>query len=309
MVRRLVLLVAASLLVGCGGGKGAESPAEAKTDLDADPLGLVPGQALVVASVDMHAVGASTNGPAIAQLADSFVPFGDDAGFQLTRDVDKILVATYAANESDVAGVVSGRFDVAKLNAVQQTRQGTPITHSTYAGFTTDTAGAVTIVPLTAKTVVAGTTERVHRVLDRVQQKTLTRAVPGWVGDTLATQGAAFAVAADFSWTPIAAATLGAVNLSWLKGLQVARILGDLNPPGLNVAATLTYADAAGAQAAADGVRQLDTIQKLFAPALLGAHAENLTVTPAGNDVSCKFAVSDQSLQALAQLAGKFVHP
>ena len=77
----------------------------------------------------------------------------------------------------------------------------------------------------------------------------------------------------------------------------------------MNVAATLTYGDPAGAQGATDGIHLIDSWQKLLAPLLLGAKVQNLQVGNSGNDVSCKFAVDNASLRALLTLASRYFKP
>jgi hypothetical protein len=314
MSRGLFVFFASALLsLPACTGKGAASGADAKASADADPLALVPGAALAVASVDAHAMYASGSiGATVSSYTDALVPLNDaTAGFQASRDVDRVVLAAYASTDADVAVVLTGRFDVDKIAAATATKTGAPIVRGAYLGFATDTAGAVTIAPLTAKTLVAGTTERVHRVLDRLGPSApkLERALPPWVTDTLATPGAQFAVAADFATQPVASATLGSINLTWLKDLREARAIGDFDPPGINVAATLTYGDATEAQGAVDGMRVLDGLQKVLAPLLLGAKLSNLQVDSTGPDVSCKFAVDDSSLQALLTLASRYLRP
>ncbi|HEX3771597.1 MAG TPA: hypothetical protein VHV30_12055 [Polyangiaceae bacterium] len=299
-------------LEGCG-GKGAATAADAKSTADADPLALIPPSAIVVASIDAHAAFASASiGATLTGVTDSLVPFGPETGFQASRDVDRIVLGVYTGGEADAAAILSGRFDLDKINAATTAKNGAAIVKGTYAGFATETIGQVTIAPISAKTVVVGTGERVHRVLDRVTPPagtTLQRSLPQWVSDTMGTQGAQFAVGADFSSQPLAAATIGSINLSWLKGLQIARAVGDFDAPGLNVAATLTYGDPSGAQAASDGIHMLDGLQKALAPLLLGAKVDNLQVSSTANDVSCKFAVSDASLKALWSLGSRYVLP
>ena len=129
-----------------------------------------------------------------------------------------------------------------------------------------------------------------HVALDRLGKGPLERSMPPWAAETLATQNARFAIAADFATQPIVSATFGAINLSWLKGLRAVRAIGDFQDPGVNVAATLTYGDPAAAQGATDGIHLIDSWQKLLAPLLLGAKVDNLQVGNTGNDVSCKFA-------------------
>ena len=215
-------------------------------------------------------------GATISSFTDSWIPIGADAGFVASRDVDRVVASAYAANEADVAVVLVGRFDVDRIAAATKTKTGGAMVRGIYAGFTTTTAGALTIAPLTSRTLVTGTNERVHRVLDRVQQGKLERSMPPWAIATLDSAGAQFAIAADFSTQPIASATLGSINLAWLKGLKVVRAIGDFDSPGVNVAATLTYADESGAAAAADGMRLIGGWQKLLAPLLFGAKLQNL---------------------------------
>jgi hypothetical protein len=313
MPRRSALLFAVSILALClfvACGKGASSSNDAKATADADPLALLPGSAIVVASVDVHAMYTSpTIGATVASLVDSFLPLGPDAGFDPSRDVDRLVLGSYAGNQADVAVVLSGRFDVDKIAASTRTKTGTSFVKGTYAGFGTSTAGGVTVAPLTAKTIVAGTTDRVHTVLDRLGQGPLQRAMPPWAAETLGTPNARFAIAADFATQPIASATIGAINVGWLKGLQVVRAIGDFQEPGVNVAATLTYGDPGSAQSATDGIHLIDSWQKLLAPMLLGAKVDNLQVGNNGNDVSCKFAVDGGSFRALLTLASRYFKP
>jgi hypothetical protein len=316
MPRRPVVLFVASILSLCAffafvacGGKGAAS-AGVKSAADSDPLALLPGSAIVVASLDVHAMYANGSvGDSLSSFTDSLLPLGPDSGFDASRDVDRLVLGGYAGNLADVAAVLSGRFDVDKITAAARSKSGAPFVKGTYAGFATSTTGAVTIAPLTPHTLVAGTSDRVRRVLDRLGQGTIERAMPPWAAETLATQGAQFAIAADFATQPIASATLGSLNLSWLKGLQAVRAIGDFDAPGVNVAATLTYSDPAGAQGATDGIHLIDSLQKLLAPLLLGAKVQNLQVGNSGNDVSCKFAVDSSSLHALLTLASRYFKP
>jgi hypothetical protein len=307
MPRRLFLLFVAAIfslwssVVACG-GKGASSAGDATSAADADPLALLPGSAIVVANLDVHAMYASGSvGDTLASFTDPLLPLGPDSGFEASRDVDRLVLGGYAGTQTDVALVLSGRFDVDKIAAAVRTKSGAP--------FATDTAGAITVAPLTAKTLVAGTSDRVRRVLDRLGQGKLERAMPPWAAETLASQGAQFAIAGDFATQPIASATLGSINLNWLKGLQTVRAIGDFDQPGVNVAATLTYGDPAAAQGAADGIHLIDSWQKLLAPLLLGAKVQNLQVGSSGNDVACKFAVDNASLRALLMLASRYFKP
>lgn len=295
-MRRLVWLVTLVAIVALG-CKGASAPAAPALDLDSDPLALLPGSAVVVANLDARALFASeTLGPQIAGLADALVPFGADAGFDAKRDVDRVVLGVYTSTGADVAAILGGRFDAAKIAAAPTSRGGASITRGTYAGRPTYAVGTAMLSVLTSRTVVAGTGDGVRRVLERVQDGKLGRAVPGWMLDTLGTSGARIALAADLATQPVAAAAFGSVPLPWLDGMRVARIIGNFDKPGMNVAATLSYGNAAQASSAADGVRTVDGWLRVLGPLLGGVALQNLDVMTDGTDMKCKFAVDDPTL-------------
>jgi hypothetical protein len=306
-MHRWILLLAVCLLLACG-GKGAKAGGENKLDLDSDPLALLSGSAVIVANVDARSLWDSTTvGPQLGAIADRLVPLGDDAGFEAKRDVDRVVLASYATGGVDVAAIVSGRFDEAKLEAATKTKSGAEVTTTMYAGRATHAAGGAVWTVLTAKTVVAGTSEAVRRVLDKVKTGKIERAEPPWVIETLQTPGAELAVAGDFASQPLVAASIGSLRLPWLEGLHVARVIGNFQKPGMNVAATLTYGDAQQASSAADGVRTVTGWVKLLGPLLGGVSLQNLDVQTTGTDMQCKFAVDDQTLSNLLALAPRFL--
>ena len=176
-----------------------------------------------------------------------------------------------------------------------------------YAGRATYSVGAVQYAVLTSKTIVAGTGDALRRVLERVESGALARAMPPWMVDTLETKGAELALAADFETQPIASAAIGSVGLAWLEGLRLARVIGNFEARGMNVAGTLTYAQPERAQAAADNLRSLGGLLRTFGPLLGGVRLQNLEVTTDANDLRCKFAVDESSLRTLLSFAPRFL--
>jgi hypothetical protein len=301
---RGTLLVALAFVVSCGGSKVVAAPAAPKVDLDADPLALLPWAAIVVANVDAKAVFASTSiGPQVVALVDKLVPLGDDVGFQAKRDVDRVLVGSYTQTGNDVAAIVTGRFDEAKLAAATKSKTGAAITKATYDGMDTYAVGQGVYTVLTGKTIVAGSPSGVHRVLDRIRDGNVVRAMPSWVIDTLQAPGAEVAAAGDFASQPLAAVSVGMLKLPWIAGIKEVRVLGDLKAPGMNVAATLTYGTPTQASAGADGVKSLDTMINLLGPLIGGMKVQDLAVETKGADLQCKFALDDQTLQKLLAMA------
>jgi hypothetical protein len=306
-MHRCIFLLAVCLLFACG-GKGPTAGGENNVDLDSDPLALLPGSAVIVANIDARSLwDSATVGPQLAAIADRLVPLGEDVGFEAKRDVDRVVLASYATGGMDVAAIVSGRFDEARLEAATKTKGGAPVTTTMYARRATHAAGGAVWSVLTAKTLVAGTSDAVRRVLDKLATGKMARDEPPWVIQTLETPAAEIALAGDFASQPLVAASIGAVNLPWLEGLHVARVIGNFEKPGMNVAATLSYGDARQASSAADGVRTVTGWIKLLGPFLGGLSLQNLNVQTAGTDMQCKFAVDDQTLSNLLALAPRFL--
>jgi hypothetical protein len=297
---------------GCAVRGATDASAGGQPAIDADALALLPGSAAIVGSLDARTMFTSgALGASAESLVDTFVPLPADSGFLASRDLDRVVVGSYVAQEPDVAAVLTGRFDLSKIASVTVGRNGAPIAKGTYAGFATDTVGPVMIAPLTPGTVVAGTPRGVHAVLDRIQQSRvahghLERSLSPETLATLQTPGAQIGVVADFVAQPIAAAALGSVAVAWLKGLRMVRAIGNFDPPGMNLAGTMTYGDPQQAQSAAEGVRVADHWLSLLGPLLGGAKLQNFQVNANGNDLGCKVAVDASSLGALLGLAARF---
>jgi hypothetical protein len=306
MHRWLVTLLVLCFSLGCG--KHAVAPVEKKVDLDSDPLALLPGSAVVVATIDAHALLASRSvGGSLASLADRLLPLGSDVGLDAKRDVDRIVLGSYATGSIDVVAVVSGRFDETKLTAARKSRSGGAIVKTMYAGYATFAVGAGVYVVLSSKTVLAGTSEAVRRVLDKVQSGKIERAMPPWAIQTLETPGAEIAIAADFATQPLVAATVGSLRIPWTEGIRVARVVGDFQPPGLHVASTFTYTTSDQASSAADGIRSETGLLKVLGPLLAGISLQNVDVKAQGSDLQCKLAIDDASLGNLLAMGAKLL--
>lgn len=307
-MRRLIALVALLALALWGCGEAKAPPAPPPLDLDSDPIKLLPGSVVAIANLDARALFASKSlGPAVARLADSFVLFGADAGFETKRDVDRVVVGAYTTTGADVAAIVSGRFDGDKIDAAKESRTGDPIVRGTYAGRTTYAIGAVMLSVLSAHTLVAGTGDGVRRVLERIQDGKLERSVPAWMLETLMTPGAPMAAVADFTTQPVASAAIGSVSLPWLDGLKVAKVVGNFEDPGVNFASTLTYADESKASSAADGIRSADRWLRVLGPLLGGVAPKDVIVKSEGPDVKCKVALDDATIANLLALVPRLL--
>jgi hypothetical protein len=265
--------------------------------IDADPLALLPASAIVVASVDARAFYTSGSvGAQLEALSEQMVPLGDEAGFKASRDVDRVILGAYSTEGVDVAAVVVGRFDEAKIKSAAeghaQTRAGGAIAQSQYAGRSVYTVANVGFSILTPKTALAGTETGIRRA---------------WVLQAIGTPSAAAVLTADFT-QPIASAALGSVSIPWANGIKVARIVADFKPPGMHVAATLTYADATSASAGANGIQQLGTLANLVALTGLAPRLQDLAVSTADANVQCAFSLDDSSMRGILAFVPRLAH-
>ncbi len=289
--------------------------------IDADPVALLPAGPIALGNLDARAFYVSgSTGAQLAAVVESVMPIGQEAGFVASRDVDRVQVAVYAGAGVDAVAVLSGRFDVAKIQAAAvahaPTPTGAPCVALPYAGRTLYTVSNFAFSPVTEHTMVAGSESAVRRVLDRLAlggtQPHPARELPDWMLSAVQAPGSSFAVAADVAAIP-PAAMHGWPLPPAMTGLARVAVIGDFHPPGLNVASTLSYADPARAGAGADGLRQLAAFVTVAGNIGAGPKIQNLSIAADGTNVGCKFALDDEAMRrSLASLLKMFAvatHP
>lgn len=311
----LLAFIAATIAIGC---KPKPSVAEHRErEIDGDPIALLPPSPTLVATVDARAVfhHEILMGSAVA-AARALFPLDESAGFDASRDVDRLVLGEYGGvagesggNGNDFIVAATGRFDPEKLAKVTKTKDGSPIVSERYAGFSVETTGSVSYSALSPRLLLVGTISVVRRALDRAKAGAQDRAVKRWMSDTLETNGAPLAAAADFESEPIPGGAIGALDLSWLGGLRTARATGNFQPPGMNVAATLSYADAVQAQRGADGLNALSRWVKAIGPLLGGVRVQDLQIAAQERDLHCAFSLDDSTLRALGAIGPRFLPP
>jgi hypothetical protein len=302
--------------VACGGGTPdavtARAAAEVTAEqIDADPVALLPSSALAVANVDARAFYQSeTLGPTVGKLTERLLPIGEEAGFRPSRDVDRILAASYSMQGLDAVAVVSGRFDEKKIQELARkntpTKGGGMVVESTYAGRSLYTINNVGIAVLTSKTALTGTETGIRRALDRIKEGRVKRAVPDWMLATLDTKGAAASLAADLAAQDLANITAGALQIRWLKGLQKVRVIANFQEPGMHVAGSLTYDTGENADVGAKGIQDASSLASMLAVTGLVPRLQGLDVKVNSTSVEYKFAVDDQALRGLLASVDKY---
>jgi hypothetical protein len=229
-------------------------------DVDRDPLALLPSGALGIMAVDARALYASEFGQKSFALTQRWLPVPADAGFDPRRDLERLVFGLYTMQGADVAGVAIGTFDVESIEraaAATTTAAGLPVVKSTYAGRTLFTANDLGFTVLTQRTALFGNEAGIRRALDRLEEGRVKRDIPAWATDLLQRPEAPLAAAFDLRESPVTDALRQ--DAAFVAGLERVRLVGNFQPPGVNVAGTATYTDAAAAAAGAQNLAQLES--------------------------------------------------
>lgn len=233
-------------------------------EIDQEPIALLPSGAVGLFSVDTKKLFASQFGQKLLDIARARTPVPPSANFDPGRDLDHAYVGVYSMAGADSAAVLTGRFDKAAIEAAadgtQKTPLGTPVVKSTYAGRTLYTSHNVGFVVLTARTLLIGNETGIRRALDRIKEGRVRKQVPAWFDELLKTPNAPVVAGFDLRAQPVTDAARQ--QFPFLNGLETARMVGNFESPGINLAGTLTYGDAQGAQA---GAQSLTTIKDMAA--------------------------------------------
>ena len=306
----LSLVLASSILAACG-GKGRRLGVRGRGHAARGSYALLPSGAVSVARLDAKALFASQGaGGEAARLGERYLPIGEEAGFVASRDLDTVVAGAYSTQGADVAAVLKGRFDEAKIRDAAEKhtplRGGGQLVASSYAGRNVYTLSNVGFTVLSSTTVIAGTETGIRRVLDRVAANRVTRDMQPWMLQTLETADAHVAFAADLANQPMGAPTQLSLPLGFLQGLKSVRLLATFKEPGLVVAGALTYPDANTAQAASQELRKAAGMSQAFA--LLGLpQLRDVKIDVAQTDVQLQFAADDAQLRSLVKQAPQWI--
>lgn len=300
--------------LGCGGGRdvilrtaaGQEATAE---DIDREPLWLLPPGGVGWLHLEVGPSASSVLGKYVLADLQARFPLPEGAGFVFERDVARFSLASYSMQGFDFAGVATGRFDVARIEAASSEYKGggfaPPLVKSQYAGRSLFTAASVGFVILTPQTALFGNETGIRRCLDRIAESRVADDLPPWVKELLMTPNAAFSIGADLQANPLTASLAG--RISALRGATTARALGNFDPPGINLAGTIGHADHDAARATAAALLQaggsLNIYGRLFG---LGQPLQKLETQAVGNDTQVVLAVDGGAVRTLMQ---KFLPP
>ncbi|CAN5862891.1 hypothetical protein BH11MYX4_BH11MYX4_49030 [soil metagenome] len=285
----------------CGDKNTANAKSATGEDSLDDALALLPGNAIGAGTIDARAFfGSQTFGADLAKLVEKYVPVGAEAGFQASRDVDRVTFASSSYQGLDVAAIVIGRFDGAKSKQVAAaqtpTKGGAPLVASQYAGRDVYTVSNVGFTLLSDTRAVVGTEQGIRRVLERIKDKRVKRDLAPWMIATIETPGAALAAAGDFATQPMPAEAARQIPMPFMTGLKAARVVATFKD-GVQIAGSLTYPDAAAAETASASVKQTANLSKWLA--VFGVKVQNIDIKVDKTDVQISLGVDDQSLRQL----------
>jgi len=282
-------------------GDGVRLSSEA---IDKDPLALLPANPIVLGWVDAQAFLASQFGSEINRIAAKYLPIGEKTGFVPQRDLKKVVGGVYSLAGADFVLVAQGDFnaDMIRSAADQHTTTpgGVPLVHSKYAGNDLFTAGNVGFTVVTQHTLLVGNETGMRRALDRIRDNRLKREVPEWMTKLMDNPQASTVLAGDMTGQPQVAAM--AKSVPFLNGLSNFRILGNFQPPGINLAGALSYPDPSSAAAGANALRslgQMASLMNVLAIFGLSSPVKDLQVNTQDNDATFVTAVDAQSLTRL----------
>jgi len=243
------------VIVQTGAGKEASA-----VDLDKEPLSLLPGGVVGIASLDAKQLVASPFGGRLLTLLNQRLPVPPSAGFDPARDLDHLYLGLYSMQGADLSGVALGKFDKAKIeaavNGVEKTPQGVPIAKRKYAGRTLYTAAGFGFCLISDRIALFGNDTGIRRALDRVREGRVRRQTLPWMDKLLdGEKNAPIVAGADLRAQAVPEAASS--NLAFLNGLETMAFLGNFKEPGVNLTGTLVYGDAAGAAQGAQNVQSL----------------------------------------------------
>jgi hypothetical protein len=279
--------------------------------IDRDPLALLPSGIVMLGYLDAATMFSSKLGPEVSQLVTGLLPLGPESNFVPSRDVVKVYGGLYAMQGADFSVVLQGNFDTQAIYRAAEARAatvaGTPLVKSRYAERDLFTVGNIGFVLLTSHTVLSGNETGIRRALDRLRFSKLERSMPRWMTDLVSTQGAAFAVAGDMTKQQ-GAVDAGSQRLPFLAGLRYMRVIGNFQPPGMNFAGALTYADPAAASlgsASLQNLQQIASFMSILSSWGMGPSVPPLQVAQSGNDAAFTMTLDESLVRILLRLAAE----
>jgi hypothetical protein len=276
------------VVVHAAEGKGLSAQA-----IDADPIALLPPNAVGVLTLDAKALFESPFGARLLAITEARSPLPASAEFEPKRDLSRVHLGFYSMQGADVAGVALGSFKpdaIARAaDANPLTKSGAPVTKSEYAGRTLYISKGLGFSVLTERTILVGNETGLRRALERIQEGRAKRQLPAWMVKTLETSKAPLAGGADLTSQPLSDAARQ--QLRFVDGMETLNLVGNFADPGLNLAGTATYGEPEAAARGAENLKELHGRLTAYGPlmALIGIPQPVRTLDARAEDKQVRF--------------------
>jgi len=306
-------LVALMAMLGCAKHETIVTPVSAAhpmmpTEIDADPLAILPSGFIGLLRAEAPAVSRSALGPALIALANKLAPLPPGSGFVPERDLDRLIIGLYSMQGADAAGIAIGRFNpdaIRNAAAATSTTPSGPLVQSPYAGYTLYTVHNVGFCVLTSRTVLVGNETGIRRSLDRIHDGRAVHQLPEWTNALLDPSRAPLAFGANLKSTTLPAGLTQQVP--FLAGLSAMRVLGNFEAPGVNLAGSLGYETPERAtQAAGEMLASRDLLKSFsFIMGIMGVTQpiQRLEAQATDREVSYVAALDGAALAKIVNLA------
>ena len=154
---------------------------------------------------------------------------------------------------------------------------------------------------LTQHTALFGNDTGIRRALDRIEEGRARRQLPESMLKLLVAPSAPLVIGGDLTGHPVPNALRG--ELAFLEGVKTLSIVGNFEPPGLNLAGTFSYADPESATRGVQNLQNLRATLDRYAPflALVGIPnpVRTLQATPNGKDATFMLGADGQAVAVL----------
>lgn len=309
------LLFGAIAVQGCAKTETIITPAVAQhqltaAEIDAEPLAVLPSGFIGLLRVEVPAVASSSLGPTVLALAKQWAPLPTNSGFLPERDLDRIVIGLYSMQGADAAGVAMGRFDPDAIQKAANGNASTPagtLVLSPYAGYRLYTVHNMGFCVLSTKTLLIGNETGIRRSLDRIREGRAVRQLPSWTDALLDASKAPLAFGAQLKPGDIPASVCQ--QAPFMADLLGLRVLGNFQPPGVNLAGSLGYATAERAQqAAGEMLSSRDRLSSMTMNLLMGVMGigqpvQRLEATATDKEVSFVAALEGGAIGKILNLA------
>ena len=197
------------------------------------------------ATLDARAMFAAGDvGAQVAALADRLVPVGDDAGFVAKRDVDRVVMGVYTTHrgrrrrrrQRPLRRGEDRRLDDEPRRGADHARPGTPAARRTpSAPSCTPSCPRRPWSPVRATACAASSSACRRHPPSAPCPRGRSRRSPPRARSSRSRPTSRRSPSRRPPWARL--------SLPWMNGMRTAKVIGNFETPGMNVAATLTYGD------------------------------------------------------------------